>query len=167
MQDPWLSSSMRIDEWKFPKADSLGAVPVTWKTQMGASYERYSKRGTCTRCQHSPDPPGAMHASFLKRDIDEHYMKFIHETQCGCAKGRGTCRAGQIVELAANFSKGRGMCWGRLYLDLRAAFDSSLREFLIADGTYNVQLLQSSLKALNISNEMCDQIVRDHREEPD
>ena len=46
-----------------------------------------------------------MHASFLKRDIDEHYMKFNHETQCGCAKGRGTCMAGQIVELAANFSK--------------------------------------------------------------
>ena len=75
------------------------------------------------------DLPGAMHASFLKRDIDEHYMKFIHETQCGCAKGRGTCMAGQIVELAANFSKGRGKCWGRLYLDLSAAFDSILREF--------------------------------------
>ena len=78
------------------------------------------------------DPPGAMHASFLKRDIDEHYMKFIHETQCGCAKGRGTCMAGQIVELAGNFSKGRGKCWGRLYLDLSATFDSILREFLIA-----------------------------------
>ena len=79
------------------------------------------------------DLPGAMHASFLKRDIDEHYMKFIHETQCGCAKGRGTCMAGQTVELAANFSKGRGKCWCRLYLDLSAAFDSILREFLIAD----------------------------------
>ena len=54
VQDPWLSSSMRMDEWEFPRADSLGAVPVTWKTQMGASYEGYSKRGTCTRCQHSP-----------------------------------------------------------------------------------------------------------------
>ena len=54
VQDPWLSSSMRMDEWEFPRADSLGAVPETWKTQMGASYEGYSKRGTCTRCQHSP-----------------------------------------------------------------------------------------------------------------
>ena len=54
VQDPWLSSSMRMDEWEFPRADSLGAVPVTWKTQTGASYEGYSKRGTCTRCQHSP-----------------------------------------------------------------------------------------------------------------
>ena len=104
---------------------------------------------------------GAMHASFLKRDIDEHYMKFIHETQCGCAKGRGTCMAGQIVELAANFSKGRGKCWGRLYLDLSEAFDSILREFLIADSTYDVQQLQSSLKALNISDETRDQIVRE------
>ena len=107
------------------------------------------------------DLPRAMHASFLKRDIDEHYMKFIHETQCVCAKGRGTCMAGQIVELAANFSKGRGKCWGRLYLDLSAAFDSILCEFLIADSTYDVQQLQSSLKALNISDEICDQIVRE------
>ena len=102
-----------------------------------------------------------MHASFLKRDIDEHYMKFIHETQCGCAKGRGTCMAGQSVELVANFSNGRGKCWGRLYLDLSVAFDSILREFLIADSTYDVQQLQSSLKALNISDEICDQIVRE------
>ena len=55
--------------------------------------------------------------------------------------------AGQIVELAANFSKGRGMCWCLLYLDLSAVFDSILREFLIADSTYDVQLLLSSLKA--------------------
>ena len=57
--------------------------------------------------------------------------------------------AGQIVELAANFSKGRGKCWGRLYLVLSAAFDSILREFLTTDSTYDVQQLQSSLKALN------------------
>ena len=69
--------------------------------------------------------------------------------------------AGQIVEFAANFSEGRGKCWGRLYLDLSAAFDSVLREFLIADSTYDVQQLQSSLKALNISDEICDQIVRE------
>ena len=37
VQDPSLSSSMRMVEWEFPRADSLGAVPVTWKTQMGAS----------------------------------------------------------------------------------------------------------------------------------
>ena len=121
----------------------------------GDRNETKSHRGILV--QHLP---GAMHASFLKRDIDEHCMKFIHETQCGCAKGRSTCMAGQIVELAANF-KGRGMCWGRLYLDLSAAFDSILREFLIADSTYDVQLLQSSLKALNVSDEMCDQIVRE------
>ena len=107
------------------------------------------------------DLPGAMHASFLKRHIVEHCMKCIHETQCGCAKGRGTCMAGQIVELAANFSKGRGMCWGRLYLVQSAAFGSILREFLIADSTHEVQQLQSSLKALNICDEMCDQIVRE------
>ena len=107
--------------------------------------------------------PGAMHATFLKRDIDEHYMKFIHETQYGCAKGRGTCMAGQIVEQAANFSKERGKCWGRLYkeLDLSAAFDSILREFLIADSTYNVQLMQSALKALNISDDVCEPIVNE------
>ena len=29
VQDPWLSSSMRMDEWDVPRADSLGAVPVT------------------------------------------------------------------------------------------------------------------------------------------
>ena len=56
VQDPWLSSSMRMDEWEFPRADSLEAIPATWKTRMGASYEGYSKRGTCTRCQHSPLP---------------------------------------------------------------------------------------------------------------
>ena len=67
--------------------------------------------------------------------------------------------AGQIVELAANFSKGRGKCWGRLYLDLSAAFDSILREFLIADSTCDVQLMQSALKALNISDEVCEQII--------
>ena len=94
----------------------------------GDSNEIKSHRGILGQ-----DLPGAMHASFLKRDIDEHYMKFINETQCGCAKGRGPCMAGQIVELAANFSKGQGMCWGRLYLDPSAAFDSILREFLITD----------------------------------
>ena len=52
--DPWLSSSMRMDEWEHPRAGSLGAVPATWKTRMGASYEGYSKRGTCTQCRHSP-----------------------------------------------------------------------------------------------------------------
>ena len=102
-----------------------------------------------------------MHASFLKRGIDEHYMKFNHETQCGCAKGRGTCMAGQIVELAANFSKRRGKCWGRLYLDLSAAFDSILREFLIVDSTYNVQLMQSARVALNISDEVCEYKVHE------
>ena len=69
--------------------------------------------------------------------------------------------SGQIVELAANVSKGRGKCWGRLYLNLSASFDSILREFLIADSTYDVQQLQSSLKALNISDQMCDQVVRE------
>ena len=54
VQDPWLSSLMRMDEWEVPRADSLGAVPVTWKTQMGASLEGHSKRGTCSRCQHTP-----------------------------------------------------------------------------------------------------------------
>ena len=132
----------------------------------GRVQELYKNKGDRNetkshRCILVQDPPGAMHASFLKRDIDEHYMKFIHETQCGCAKGRGTCMAGQIVELASNFSKGRGNCWGRLYLDLSAAFDSILREFLIADSTCDVQQLQSSLGALNISDETCDQIVRE------
>ena len=50
---------------------------------------------------------------------------------------------------------------GRLYLDLSAAFDSILCEFLIADSTKNVQLTQSALKALNISDEMCEQIVHE------
>ena len=59
----------------------------------------------------------------------------------------------------AKFSKRRGKSWGRLYFDLSAAFDSILREFLIADSTCNVQLMQSALKALNISDEVCDQIV--------
>ena len=38
---PSLASSMRMDEWEFPRADSSGAVPTTWKTQMGATYEGY------------------------------------------------------------------------------------------------------------------------------
>ena len=108
----------------------------------GRVQELYKNKGDRNetkshRCMLVQDLPGAMHASFLKRDINEHDMKFIHETQCGCAKGRGTCMAGQIVELAANFSKGGGMCCGRLYLDLSAAFDIILREFLIADSTYS------------------------------
>ena len=69
--------------------------------------------------------------------------------------------AGHIVKLALNFSKGLGKCWGRLYLDQSAAFDSILREFLIADSTYNVQLMQSAIKELNISDEMCEQIVHE------
>ena len=92
-----------------------------------------------------------MHASLLKRDIDE----------LGARRVEARAWLGRMVELAANFSKGRGMCWGRLYLDQSAAFDCILCEFLIADSTYNVQLLQSSLKALSISDEMCDQIVRE------
>ena len=48
---------------------------------------------------------------------------------------------------------------GRLYLDPTAAFDSILREFLIADSTHDVQQLQSALKALNISDEVCEQII--------
>ena len=132
-----------------------GRVQELYKNK-GDRNETKSHRGILVQ-----DLPGAMHASFLKRDIDEHCMKFIHETQCGCAKSRGTCMAGQIVELAANFSKGRGKCWSRLYLDLSAAFASILREFLIADSTHDVQQLQSSLKALNTSDEMCDQIVRE------
>ena len=53
-KNPWFSSSMRMDEWEFPRADSLGAVPVTWKTQMGASYEGYSKRGTYLHAVFTP-----------------------------------------------------------------------------------------------------------------
>ena len=74
---------------------------------------------------------GAIQASFLKCDIDEHHMKFIHETHCGCAKGRGTCMAGQNVVAAANFS------------------------------THDVRLMQSALKALNISDEVCEQIIEE------
>ena len=94
----------------------------------------------------------ARHASILKCDIDEHNLTFTHDTQCGCAKGRGTCMAGQIVEVAANFSKGRGRCCGRLHLDPSVAFDSILREFLDANSTCNVRLMQSALKALNVSD---------------
>ena len=97
-----------------------GRVQELYKNK-GDRNETKSHRGILIQ-----DLPGAMHASFLKSDSDEHHMKFIHEAQCGSAKGRGTCMAGQIVELAANFSKGRGKCWGRLYLDLSAAFDSIL-----------------------------------------
>ena len=76
------------------------------QTQKGDQNETKSHRGILVQ-----DLPGAAHASFLKCDNDEHYMKFTHETQCGCAKGRGTCMAGHNVELAANFSKGRGRFW--------------------------------------------------------
>ena len=130
-----------------------GRVQELYKIK-GDRNETKSHRGILVQ-----DLPGAMHASFLKRDIDEHYMKFIHEAQCRCAKGRGMCMARHMVELAANFSKGRGKCWGRLYLDLSAAFDSILREFLIADSTFDVQLMRIALKALNISDEVCEQIV--------
>ena len=93
--------------------------------------------------------------------IDEHYMKFVHETQCGCAKGRGTCMAGQMVELTGKYSKGRVRCWGRLYFDPSAAFDSILREFFVAKRTYDLRLMQSALKALNISDEVCEQVIEE------
>ena len=80
---------------------------------------------------------GAIHASFLKKEIEEHYMKFIPDTQCGCATGRGTCLAGQIVELAADSSKG----------------------FIVADSTYDMARMRSELKALSISDEVCEQII--------
>ena len=140
----------------------IGGGHAWWSRARALQKNKSDRNETKShRCILVQDLPGAMHASFLKRGIDEHYKKFIHETQCGCAKGRGTCMAGQILELATNFSKGRRKCWGRLYLDLSAAFDSILREFLIAESTDDVQQLQSSLKALNISDEMCDQIVRE------
>ena len=80
---------------------------------------------------------GAMHASFLKKEIEEHYMKFVPDTQCGCARGRGTCLAGQIVELGADSSKG----------------------FIVADSTYDMARMRSALKALSISDEVCEQII--------
>ena len=66
-----------------------------------------------------------------------------------------------MSSLLRTSAKDEGSARGRLYLDLSAAFDSSLREFLIADSTYDVLQLHSSLKALNISDEMCDRIVRE------
>ena len=49
------------------------------------------------------DLPGAVHASFLKNEIEEHYTKFIPDTQCECARGRGTCLAAQTLEPAPHF----------------------------------------------------------------
>ena len=40
VQDPWLSSSMRMDEWEHQRAGSLGAVLATWKTRMGNELRR-------------------------------------------------------------------------------------------------------------------------------
>ena len=96
-----------------------------------------------------------------ENEIEEHFMKFIPDTQCGCARGRGKCLAGQIVELAADFSKGREKCWGRLYLDPSATFDSILREFIVADTTYDMARMRSELKALSICDEVCEQIISD------
>ena len=75
-----------------------------------------------------------------------------------CERKR-TCLAGQIVEFAADFSKGHEKCWGRLYLDPSAAFDSILREFIVADSTYDMALMRSELKALSIRDEVCEQII--------
>ena len=122
-----------------------GRVGELYKHE-GDRNETKSHRGILVQ-----DRPGAIHASFMKCDIDEQHMKFIHETQCWCAKGRGRCRAGQIIERAANFSRGRGRCWGRLCIDQSAAFESIYSEFLAANGTCDVRLVQSALKALNIS----------------
>ena len=58
-----------------------GRVQELYKNK-GDRNETKSHRGILVQ-----NLPGSMHASFLKRDIDEHYMKFIDETQCGCAKG--------------------------------------------------------------------------------
>ena len=69
-------------------------------------------------------------------------------------EGQRHVLAGQIAELAANFSKGLGRCWGRLYLDLNAAFDSILREFLDAKSTYDVRKMQSALKALKCASRL-------------
>ena len=51
-----------------------GRVQALYRNK-GDRNETNSHRGILVQ-----DLPGAMHASFLKRDIDEHYMKFIHET---------------------------------------------------------------------------------------
>ena len=57
-----------------------GRVQELYKNE-GDRNDTKSHRGILVQ-----DLPGAMHASFLKRDIDEHYMKFIHETQCGARR---------------------------------------------------------------------------------
>ena len=79
-------------EWEFPRADSLGAVPVTWKTQMGASCEGYSKRGTCTRCQHSPlstSEPGGVGG--LNTEADASTMWLLAATGRMMPQNRGPC----------------------------------------------------------------------------
>ena len=63
--------------------------------------ELYTHRGDRNdtrshKCILVQDLLGARNASFLKCDIEENHMKFIHEAQCGCAKGRGTCMAGRL-----------------------------------------------------------------------
>ena len=51
--------------------------------------------------------------------------------------------------------------WGRLYLDQRAALDSITCEYLVANSTCDVRMMQSSLKALNITDEVREQIIEE------
>ena len=108
-----------------------GRVQELYKNN-GDRNETKSHRGILVQ-----DLLGTIQASFLKKEIEEHNMKFIPDTQCGCARGKGTCLAGQIVELAADSSKG----------------------FIVADSTYDMARMRSELKALSISDEVCEQII--------
>ena len=77
----------------------------------------------------------------------------------GARRAEARAWLGRLSSLLRTAAKDEESVRGWLYLDLSVAFDSILREFLIADSTHDVQQLQSSLKALNISDEICDQIV--------
>ena len=78
-----------------------------------------------------------MHASLLKRDIDE----------LGARRVEARAWLGRMSSLLRTSVKGEE-CAGSVYLDQSAAFDCILCEFLIADSTYNVQLLQSSAQGV-------------------
>ena len=67
-----------------------GRVGELYKHE-GDRNETKSHRGILVQ-----DRPGAIHASFMKCDIDEQHMKFIHETQCGARKAEAGAGLGRL-----------------------------------------------------------------------
>ena len=78
---------------------------------------------------------GKVHGTMLKDDLEDPYVAPVSRYQFGAVKRRGSDLASTMAALFADCMRSTGKNFALLFVDLTAAFDTVVRELIMADDT--------------------------------